>query len=158
MNDPVEGSLVISRRWRRLLAETRDGVEGALFPVGALALQLGHIQVVTEPLHHLTSVQVVEQRRLRRAVIWHHLATQKRRHRDTAANTTNRTAVRQRQRHGRPAKTARWYGWDVKPARSYGRDVKPARSYGMSVKLARSYGGSVKKARSNGTYAKRSFR
>jgi hypothetical protein len=51
------------------LSEAGDGVEGALLPVRAFALQIGDVQLAAQPAHDLLGEQVVHQGRLHATVL-----------------------------------------------------------------------------------------
>jgi len=54
-----------------LLPETRDCVEGALFPVAPLPLQVRHVHLASQSVYHLFGEQVVDESSLDRAVVVH---------------------------------------------------------------------------------------
>jgi hypothetical protein len=56
-----------------LLSETRNCVEGALFPVAAFPLQVGHVHLAPQAIHHLLSEQVVDEGRFDGSVVVHQL-------------------------------------------------------------------------------------
>lgn len=56
-----------------LFAEARDRVEGALFPVAALSLQIPDVQLISKSLHDLFREQVIDQSGLDAAVVVHQL-------------------------------------------------------------------------------------
>ena len=56
---------------RNLLPETRNCVEGALFPVAPLALQVRNVHLASQAVDHLFSEQVVDECGLDRAVVVH---------------------------------------------------------------------------------------
>ena len=58
-------------RSTRLLPETRNGVEGALFPVAPLPLQVRYVHLTTQAVYHLFGEQVVDECSLDRAVVVH---------------------------------------------------------------------------------------